>query len=132
MPTHIYANDALTRIFAAPPSHPVASVSVIDEQNEIRNRLIADKILVPAPPVTPATKPPIAVPADTATFHRSACQIIGTHPIAFARVVADSADSDPRLVSALRVLLALPPATRDQVVKRSSRKKVANGRHAAR
>ena len=128
MPTHVYSNDAFTRIFEQSPNHVSASASLVDEAGEVRARMIADGVLIPATSRTVTVgKQPIAaaVAADSATFHRAACQIVGTHPIKFAREVADSADSDPRLVAALRVVLALPPATRDQVVQRASRRKAA-------
>ena len=129
MTLHPYADDTFERIFAAPPSHPVASVSLIDEHNEIRNRLIAERVLIPAAKRTLSSnsKPAIAVPADSETFHRAACQIIETHPIKFAREVADNADNDPRLRVALRTILAFSPQARQQMLSRSSR----TGRHAA-
>ena len=119
MPLHPYADDTFERIFAAPPSHPVAAVSVIDETGEVRRRLIAERVLIPAVKRTlSSSKPAIAVPADSETFHRAACQIIETHPIKFAREVADNADNDPRLRAALRTILALPPQAREQMLSR--------------
>jgi len=123
---HPYATDgALSGIFNRSPLHASAAVSLTDEGGELRERMIAERVLVPASDVArdgrSSTNGQATVRVDLASAFSAAREIIGSSSIAEARAIADHAETDSQLRVALRSILALPPATREQMVARSRR-----------
>jgi hypothetical protein len=119
-----HPSEPLSRFFEPSP-RPGGYVTAIDG-GEARARLIADGALVPAVPagaVTSSAAPdPCRLAIDQASFHFSACEILRAEGIKRGRELADSPDVDERLRNALRLILAQPTQTREQVLARSARK----------